>query len=883
MPPGTPFNAFALPYRIRVDDFTQLPPQELHPLLYLLTHTHTDHVNGLASKSFGSTICCSRDAKEMLLRHEAYAERELYQLQLKAEKRRTYSHLKTDAVIHSDGLQSFPGSRDLLKPLPLNTPTTIELQNGEEVSLTLIDANHCPGAIMYLIEGAKGNVLHTGDFRAEPWFLDNITRNPFLQPYLAPLSSHSKSFVNRTLDAIYLDTACVFSTLLIPTKEQATTGLVELIKLHPPDTHFFINSWTWGYEDILKSIARAFQCQIHVDRYKYSIYQRVSDPYLRSIVTMDPEMTRFHACERFHRCEHVASDDPKSVHTPVISRKGKHVVYVNPVTMDTQSWELYLKDAKQSIRTGETMNTILVPLSRHSTLPELQAFVRLFRPRSVVPNTLDPRLRGLDWQCIDHMFSNILSPLGRPSVIPPTPKDGGDLDLLLVQVDEEGDTALKNIVGPSALALRWADRAKLRDKLEIMVGYLDPKRKSFLDKLLKLRPDSPPPDLYTPNISLADPPQDRHVTYARDPDSDSDSDKSGAEDDHWRTAHMLFCSPDSEEGQQLKWVFSSPKSQEDGRDKATAHLTPPVSHDRQATNDLPLQGLMPHLGSEHSGCAGDHPSRTTHVLGPPIQLPTSTLKSAHRDASKKPLLAEYGRRGHTGRAAPRDSRTCTPLSESTKHQIMTSVPQTRPQPDIPEPSSSSSMYSVRDENVFVRDPRSKGFPVRSAVSSGASVDKALRVHQGPRRSPRGAVSPEGEAATSTSSAIAKRKRRVERTRKSLELADRLARANPARVASSYRERRARLLSECVRSEVKNEYLEGMERAKLKVVTVASVESASDRSMMTQFETVDGSQMEVDWERSRALAEKVGAELASGRWPVFPRLACTENNWPGHAP
>ena len=34
-------------------------------------------------------------------------------------------------------------------PLPLNTPTVIELENGQEITLTLIDANHCPGAVMY--------------------------------------------------------------------------------------------------------------------------------------------------------------------------------------------------------------------------------------------------------------------------------------------------------------------------------------------------------------------------------------------------------------------------------------------------------------------------------------------------------------------------------------------------------------------------------------------------------------------------------------------------------------------------------------------------------------------------------------------------------------
>ena len=114
MPPGTPFNAFALPYRIRVDAFTQLPSQDVQPSLHLLTHTHTDHVNGLASKSFGSVVYCSRDAKEMLLKHESFMERELYHEQLKPEKTRMYSHLKVVPVTRPDGSRCFIGARDLL-------------------------------------------------------------------------------------------------------------------------------------------------------------------------------------------------------------------------------------------------------------------------------------------------------------------------------------------------------------------------------------------------------------------------------------------------------------------------------------------------------------------------------------------------------------------------------------------------------------------------------------------------------------------------------------------------------------------------------------------------------------------------------------------------
>ncbi len=36
------------------------------------------------------------------------------------------------------------------------------------------------------------------------------------------------------------------------------------MKLFPPNVYFYINSWTWGYEDILKAIAKAFQSKVRV-------------------------------------------------------------------------------------------------------------------------------------------------------------------------------------------------------------------------------------------------------------------------------------------------------------------------------------------------------------------------------------------------------------------------------------------------------------------------------------------------------------------------------------------------------------------------------------------------------------------------------------------
>lgn len=47
-----------------------------------------------------------------------------------------------------------------------------------------------------------------------------------------------------------------------PSQNDATAGLIELMKLFPPNVYFYINAWTWGYEDILKAVSAAFQTKV---------------------------------------------------------------------------------------------------------------------------------------------------------------------------------------------------------------------------------------------------------------------------------------------------------------------------------------------------------------------------------------------------------------------------------------------------------------------------------------------------------------------------------------------------------------------------------------------------------------------------------------------
>ena len=131
MPPGTPYRGFLEPTfpTIRVDEFTEVIsvpepfisnpfitqiPGSSTSVVYLLSHTHSDHIVGLQAQSFASVVYCSYDAKEMLLRHEVFKERDMLDHDLRAEKMRTYKHLKVDPFRGPNGELYYHGSRDLL-------------------------------------------------------------------------------------------------------------------------------------------------------------------------------------------------------------------------------------------------------------------------------------------------------------------------------------------------------------------------------------------------------------------------------------------------------------------------------------------------------------------------------------------------------------------------------------------------------------------------------------------------------------------------------------------------------------------------------------------------------------------------------------------------
>jgi DNA cross-link repair 1C protein len=224
--------------RIRID-FFRIHASQPPPLACFLSHIHSDHLQGLDSLK-APFVYCSAATRQLLLRLEKYPHRMNFLKGVLESRKQHYRHLKL-----------------VLKAIPLECPTEIELGPLEKIRVTLFDANHCPGAVLFLIEGNSKAILYTGDIRSEPWWVNSLIRNPVLLPYTTGL---------KQLERIYLDTTFAIKEDLyqaFPSKAEGICELLTKIGQYPAETVFYLNAWTLGYEDVwiaLSSFLRSKVC-----------------------------------------------------------------------------------------------------------------------------------------------------------------------------------------------------------------------------------------------------------------------------------------------------------------------------------------------------------------------------------------------------------------------------------------------------------------------------------------------------------------------------------------------------------------------------------------------------------------------------------------------
>lgn len=308
---------------IRIDYFRQHSGRT-SPAACFLSHVHSDHLLGLETLRM-PFVYCSAATRRLLLQMEKYPHRVNFSKGILESRKQTYKHLKF-----------------ILRALPLQTPIELELTPKVHIKVTLFDANHCPGAVMFLIEDTSHAILYTGDIRAESWWVNSIVRNPILVPFATG---------QKRLDCLYLDTTFASHQDIyrdFPSKAEGLAELTRKIKQSPNNSIFYFRAWTLGYEDVWITLRNILGSQIHVDRYQVQLFRSIAqdginagcgsalvgftvgNEHQQGCLTQDEDV-RIHSCEPGMICHRSLSKRGDIVWiTPIISRSkdGKELAEV---------------------------------------------------------------------------------------------------------------------------------------------------------------------------------------------------------------------------------------------------------------------------------------------------------------------------------------------------------------------------------------------------------------------------------------------------------------------------------------------------------------------------------------------------------------------------
>jgi len=257
-----------------LDGFTHVTAACTH---YFLSHAHADHYGGL-TRAF-STLCPGG---------------------------KIFCSSVTAALMHLRfGLGLSPAGP--LVPLPFSQ--TMPIPDGGGARVTLLDANHCPGAAMMLFEvpvpgGPAGRYrafLHSGDFR---WHA-RLSAHPCLRAYCGPPTSAAPPSAWATalaagsrLEAVFLDTTYASTGRDFPSQE-ATVGVGAYISscavAAEPRTLLLFGSYSIGKERLFLAVAHALNERIYAPPAKLRMLRAAGLPAEDvARLTDDPRAARIH-------------------------------------------------------------------------------------------------------------------------------------------------------------------------------------------------------------------------------------------------------------------------------------------------------------------------------------------------------------------------------------------------------------------------------------------------------------------------------------------------------------------------------------------------------------------------------------------------------------
>ena len=144
-------------------------------------------------------------------------------------------------------------------PLQENQTHMLHLEGQRTMNVTLINANHCPGAVMFLWQGDFGTILYTGDFRFHPGMISG-----------SPLT-------NVEVDTLLLDNTYLDPRFNFPSQTEALQQILSQLAALPDLGNYtiLVGIDSLGKEQLLVDLAKHFRTKVEVPHARYECLKAI--------------------------------------------------------------------------------------------------------------------------------------------------------------------------------------------------------------------------------------------------------------------------------------------------------------------------------------------------------------------------------------------------------------------------------------------------------------------------------------------------------------------------------------------------------------------------------------------------------------------------------
>ncbi|XP_071033862.1 5' exonuclease Apollo isoform X2 [Parasteatoda tepidariorum] len=220
----------------------------------------------------------------------------------------------------------------------------LDLEGKELLTVTLFDANHCPGSVMFLFSGYFGNIFYTGDFRYKAGILED--------------------FQLPEIDVLYLDNTYCSPKCLFPTRENAIEKiLLQLSDCLMNSNRVYIGLDNLGKEDLLQQIVKERRAKVFVNPARKEIMDILG---FSDIVTSNEDETNVFV---------VPTNQINGRNRDKWNKDKKAHAILATARFSGFEFQPYSKYSDIHV----------IPYSNHSSYLELKEFVKLVQPSSIIP------------------------------------------------------------------------------------------------------------------------------------------------------------------------------------------------------------------------------------------------------------------------------------------------------------------------------------------------------------------------------------------------------------------------------------------------------------------------------------------------------------------